>query len=398
MYLILAIDDDRNTLKLLETQIKKMGHSVVVAASGREGIELARTGNPDLILLDIMMPYMDGFEVVKQMKKDEITRSIPIIMLTSKSQKEDVVTAMRQGAADYMIKPHTYAMLTQKIDAALRIGRIQKLEEAAERTEHLNLSRGNGTTLISFKTGINDREVLAEARKHGVKLTKILLTHAHIDHAGGTGQLARDLHLPIIGPHPGDQFWIDGIAEQGRMFGFGQCESFVPDQWLDQGDKVQVGFVTGTDFGAQTGTFISRKAYRELYQPFHRIINAYIHRHSSWKTFIHSCGSVADLIPDFIEAGFDILNPVQISAAGMDPEGLKKKWGRDFVFWGGGVDTQSVLAQGTPAQVADEVKRTLDILAPGGGFVFTPVHNVQEDVPAENFWAMWETWERYGVY
>lgn len=84
-------------------------------------------------------------------------------------------------------------------------------------------------------------KVLAEAKKHGVKLTKILLTHAHIDHAGGTAKLARDLNLPIIGPHPGDQFWIDGIAEQGRMFGFGHCESFVPDQWLDQGDKVKVG-------------------------------------------------------------------------------------------------------------------------------------------------------------
>ena len=86
-------------------------------------------------------------------------------------------------------------------------------------------------------------KVLAEASKHGVKLTKILLTHAHIDHAGGTARLARDLNLRIVGPHPGDQFWIDGIAEQGRMFGFGQCESFVPDQWLDQGDKVQVGDV-----------------------------------------------------------------------------------------------------------------------------------------------------------
>jgi glyoxylase-like metal-dependent hydrolase (beta-lactamase superfamily II) len=86
-------------------------------------------------------------------------------------------------------------------------------------------------------------KVLAEAKKHGVTLTKILLTHAHIDHAGGTAKLARDLNLPIIGPHPGDQFWIDGIAEQGRMFGFGHCESFVPDQWLDQGDKVKVGDV-----------------------------------------------------------------------------------------------------------------------------------------------------------
>ncbi|MBP6105933.1 MAG: MBL fold metallo-hydrolase [Steroidobacteraceae bacterium] len=86
-------------------------------------------------------------------------------------------------------------------------------------------------------------KVLAETRKHGVKLTQILLTHAHIDHAGGTARLARDLNLRIVGPHPGDQFWIDGIAEQGRMFGFGQCESFVPDQWLDQGDKVRVGDV-----------------------------------------------------------------------------------------------------------------------------------------------------------
>jgi glyoxylase-like metal-dependent hydrolase (beta-lactamase superfamily II) len=86
-------------------------------------------------------------------------------------------------------------------------------------------------------------KVLAAAKKHGVQLTKILLTHAHIDHAGGTAKLARDLDLPIIGPHPGDQFWIDGIAEQGRMFGFGHCESFVPDQWLDQGDKVKVGDV-----------------------------------------------------------------------------------------------------------------------------------------------------------
>ncbi len=86
-------------------------------------------------------------------------------------------------------------------------------------------------------------KVLAAASRHGVKLTKILLTHAHIDHAGGTAQLARDLDLPIIGPHPGDQFWIDGIAEQGRMFGFGKCESFVPDQWLAHGDKVRVGDV-----------------------------------------------------------------------------------------------------------------------------------------------------------
>jgi hydroxyacylglutathione hydrolase len=86
-------------------------------------------------------------------------------------------------------------------------------------------------------------KVLAAAEQHGVKITKILLTHAHIDHAGGTAELARRLQVPVIGPHPGDQFWIDGIAEQGRMFGFGHCESFMPDRWLDQGDKVRVGDV-----------------------------------------------------------------------------------------------------------------------------------------------------------
>jgi glyoxylase-like metal-dependent hydrolase (beta-lactamase superfamily II) len=85
--------------------------------------------------------------------------------------------------------------------------------------------------------------ILAAAREHGVRLTKILLTHAHIDHAGGTAELARRLQLPIIGPHPGDKFWIDGIAEQGRMFGFPRCETFTPDQWLDEGDRVQVGEV-----------------------------------------------------------------------------------------------------------------------------------------------------------
>jgi hydroxyacylglutathione hydrolase len=84
-------------------------------------------------------------------------------------------------------------------------------------------------------------QVLAAAKEADVRIEKILLTHAHIDHAGGTAELARQLHVPIEGPHPGDQFWIDQMAEQGRMFGFGRCDGFVPDRWLDEGDKVQVG-------------------------------------------------------------------------------------------------------------------------------------------------------------
>jgi len=154
------------------------------------------------------------------------------------------------------------------------------------------------------------------------------------------------------------------------------------------GDRVQVAFVTGTDFGTQTGLFISRKSYRDLYMPFHKEITGFIHKHSSWKTFIHSCGCVADLIPDFIEAGFDVLNPVQTSTAGMEPERLKRLYGKELVFWGGGVDTQRTLPYGTPAQVEEEVRERMRIFGDGGGFVFNAVHNIQANVPVENVEAM----------
>src|SRR5690606_21727459 len=109
------------------------------------------------------------------------------------------------------------------------------------------------------------------------------------------------------------------------------------------GERVSAVFVTGTDFGQQTGSFISRRAYRDLFMPFHQAINDWVHAHTTWKTFIHSCGSVVALLPDFIEAGFDILNPVQCSAAGMDPATLKARFGDRITFWGGGVDTQHTL-------------------------------------------------------
>jgi hypothetical protein len=156
------------------------------------------------------------------------------------------------------------------------------------------------------------------------------------------------------------------------------------------GDFVQVGFVTGTDFGAQHGLFISRKAYRDLFMPFHKIINDAIHARTSWKTFIHSCGCVSDLIPDFIEAGFDILNPVQTSTRGMEPDRLKREYGKDLVFWGGGVDTQRTLPFGTPEEVYREVRTRVDILNAGGGFVFNSIHNIQANVPLDNVEAMFK--------
>jgi len=156
------------------------------------------------------------------------------------------------------------------------------------------------------------------------------------------------------------------------------------------GDLMQVAYITGTDFGTQRGPFVSRATYCDLFQPFHRIINEHIHRRTSWKTFIHSCGSVYQLIPDFIEAGFDILNPVQCSAADMDAGRLKREFGRDLVFWGGGVDTQRTLPFGTPSDVRTEVRQRLAMFSPGGGFVFNTVHNVQGNVPIANVLAMIE--------
>jgi hypothetical protein len=155
------------------------------------------------------------------------------------------------------------------------------------------------------------------------------------------------------------------------------------------GDKVTAVFVTGTDFGTQNGPFISPAAYRRLYQPFHRRVNDWVHKHTPWKTFIHSCGSVAALLPDIIDAGFDILNPVQCSAAGMDPQELKDRYGQRIAFWGGGVDTQRTLPFGTPEEIRKEVGQRIEIFGRGGGFVFNTVHNVQANTPAENLLALY---------
>jgi hypothetical protein len=164
------------------------------------------------------------------------------------------------------------------------------------------------------------------------------------------------------------------------------------------GDRVTAVYWTGTDFGAQNGPFISPRTYRDLFLPFHKAVNDWVHRHTSWKTFIHSCGSVWALIEDFIAAGFDILNPVQCSAADMDPGELKKKFGDRVTFWGGGVDTQRTLPFGTPDEVRREVRERIQAFGPGGGFVFNPVHNIQALVPVENVLAMFQTARECGGY
>jgi hypothetical protein len=156
------------------------------------------------------------------------------------------------------------------------------------------------------------------------------------------------------------------------------------------GDLVDVINICGTDFGTQNSSFCSVATFNELWLPYYKRINGWIHANTKWRTFKHSCGAVAKFIPGFLESGFDILNPVQCSAVGMDPEQLKAAYGDRIVFWGGGVDTQATLPFGTREQVREEVLRRCEVFARGGGFVFNTVHNVQARTPVENIVAMVE--------
>lgn len=161
------------------------------------------------------------------------------------------------------------------------------------------------------------------------------------------------------------------------------------------GDKISVIQTNGTDFGTQNGPFCSPDQYRGLFLPYQQKVNGWINENTDWKTFMHCCGSIVPLLDLIIEAGFDILNPVQYSAAGMDAAMLKKQYGDQLVFWGGGIDTQKVLPFGSPDEVRDEVARQVETLAPGGGFVFCSVHNIQARTPIENMVALFETLKGY---
>ncbi|MFC2075508.1 uroporphyrinogen decarboxylase family protein [candidate division KSB1 bacterium] len=162
------------------------------------------------------------------------------------------------------------------------------------------------------------------------------------------------------------------------------------------GDTVSV-VVEVDDLATQNGLMISPDIYRKMIKPCHTKVHQAIKEASKGrvKIFFHSCGAVRELLPDLIESGIDILNPLQVSAAGMEPSEIKRDFGDVLSFWGGAVNSQSTLPRGTPDEVRDETKRNIETLAPGGGFVFAPIHNVQRDVPVENFMAMWETWREY---
>jgi len=150
------------------------------------------------------------------------------------------------------------------------------------------------------------------------------------------------------------------------------------------GERIDVIAVSGTDFGGQNGLLYSIDTYRELYKPYHKIINKWIHNNTNWKIFYHTCGSVVDLLDDFLEIGVDIINPVQYPAKGMGLLGLKEKYGERFTFWGGGVDQQKVLPFGNVNEVRDETMRNVGVMKKGGGYVCSGIHNIQCSNPTGN--------------
>ncbi len=196
-----------------------------------------------------------------------------------------------------------------------------------------------------------------------------------------------------------DNFLMDLVAEPEQVEGLLDA---LMERHLAVLEKVcrAVGDVAdivrfGDDLGTNGGPFMAPKTYRQLFKPRHTMLCDYVHKNSQMKTFLHSCGSIRALMPDLIEAGYDIINPVQTTCKGMEAEGLKADFGKDICFWGGGCDTKAVLPQGTPQEVKDHVKRRLEILMPGGGFVFNTVHNILPEVPPQNIVAMFEAIEEF---
>ncbi len=173
----------------------------------------------------------------------------------------------------------------------------------------------------------------------------------------------------------------------------GQCEVALDNlKRIAQrvGSLVDVIVICGTDFGTQASSFCSVETFRELWMPYYKQVNQWVHTNTTWKTFKHSCGAVEKFLPSFIESGFDIFNPVQCSAAGMDPGQLKQTYGDHMVFWGGGVDTQHILPFGKPEDVRRQVLDRCELFSKHGGFVFNSIHNVQAGTPVENIVAMFD--------
>jgi uroporphyrinogen decarboxylase len=187
--------------------------------------------------------------------------------------------------------------------------------------------------------------------------------------------------------------FADKVMEKIKDLYIENCSRYLEEI----GNYIQV-FVYWNDIATQSSFLISPEMYRKLVKPKDKEIIDAIKSKTKAKIFYHSCGAVKELIPDLIDIGVDILNPVQVSAKGMDTKILKKEFGKYITFWGGGCDTQHVLPYGSTKEVKEEVKKRINDLAPGGGFVFNAVHNIQDDVPPQNILSMFEALEEYGKY
>jgi uroporphyrinogen-III decarboxylase len=162
------------------------------------------------------------------------------------------------------------------------------------------------------------------------------------------------------------------------------------------GDRCFAWGIAADDSGTQRGEFIHPDLWVEMIKPHYTKLCAWVHANTNWKTFLHCCGSIYQLIPHMIDAGIDILNPIQTSATNMEPARLKQEFGGKIVFWGGGCDTQSTLPEQTPSAIREHVRERLRIFSPGGGYVFNQVHNIQPDIPAENIIAMLDAAYEFG--
>jgi uroporphyrinogen decarboxylase len=196
-----------------------------------------------------------------------------------------------------------------------------------------------------------------------------------------------------------DNFLMDVYVEQDKVKALLEALMEMHVATLERvctsvGDIVDI-LRFGDDLGMDSGPFMAPDIYRQLFKPHHTRLNEYVHKNSQMKTFLHSCGSIYKLLPDMIEAGYDILNPMQTNCVDMDPVTLKREFGSDITFWGGGCDTRHVLNNATPEEVKDHVRRRLDILSPGGGFVFNAIHNILPEVHPENIVAMFEAVEEF---
>jgi len=190
-----------------------------------------------------------------------------------------------------------------------------------------------------------------------------------------------------------EEWYVSTLTRQDYIHAVfsGQCETALKNLERIKAavdGTVDAVFICGTDFGTQCSTFCSEQTFRDLYMPYYQRVNSWIHANTAWKTFKHSCGAVEPFISAMIECGFDILNPVQCSAAGMDAASLKQKYGDSIVFWGGGIETQTTMAFSTPDEVRDQVLRRCETFAENGGFIFNAVHNIQADTPVVNIAAM----------